>query len=415
MNFPLYIARRIYTENGDKNKISKPALHIATAGVAIGLAVMIISICVVFGFKHTIRDKVIGLGSNLVVSSYDMLHGTSQVPVLISDSMMQIINKTPNIKHVQRYVLTHGVLKTDSDFMGVAFKGIASDYDTTFIHTCIKKGAIPKFSDKTSVNKILISQNIANKLKLKCGDKIFSYFVNGSDIRARRFTVSGIYQTNMAKFDEALCFIDLYSAVKLNGWDMGQVSALEIDIKDFKDIDVAADYLVRNVNRTEDKYGKTLSSETVKDMYPQIFSWLDLLDLNVWIIFALMISVAGITIVSGLLIIILERTNMIGILKAMGCRNRAIRNTFIWFATFLIGKGIMIGDIIGLGLVLLQKYTRFVSLDATVYYVDYVPVEIDFLAILLINIITLVICILVFVGPSFLISHITPAKSMKYE
>ena len=219
----------------------------------------------------------------------------------------------------------------------------------------------------------------------------------------------------MAKFDEALCFIDLYSAVKLNGWDMGQVSALEIDIKDFKDIDVAADYLVRNVNRTEDKYGKTLSSETVKDMYPQIFSWLDLLDLNVWIIFALMISVAGITIVSGLLIIILERTNMIGILKAMGCRNRAIRNTFIWFATFLIGKGIMIGDIIGLGLVLLQKYTRFVSLDATVYYVDYVPVEIDFLAILLINIITLVICILVFVGPSFLISHITPAKSMKYE
>ena len=150
-------------------------------------------------------------------------------------------------------------------------------------------------------------------------------------------------------------------------------------------------------------------------MYPKIFSWLDLLDLNVWIIFALMISVAGITIVSGLLIIILERTNMIGILKAMGCRNRAIRNTFIWFATFLIGKGIMIGDIIGLGLVLLQKYTRFVSLDATVYYVDYVPVEIDFLAILLINIITLVICILVFVGPSFLISHITPAKSMKYE
>lgn len=415
MNFPLYIARRIYTENGDKNKISKPALHIATAGVAIGLAVMIISICVVFGFKHTIRDKVIGLGSNLVVSGYDMLHGTSQVPVLISDSMMQIINKTPNIKHVQRYVLTQGVLKTDSDFMGVAFKGIASDYDTTFIHTCMKKGAIPKFSDKASGNKILISQNIANKLKLKCGDKIFSYFVNGSDIRARRFTVSGIYQTNMAKFDEALCFIDLYSAVKLNGWDMGQVSALEIDIKDFKDIDVAADYLVRNVNRTEDKYGKTLSSETVKDMYPQIFSWLDLLDLNVWIIFALMISVAGITIVSGLLIIILERTNMIGILKAMGCRNRAIRNTFIWFATFLIGKGIMIGDIIGLGLVLLQKYTRFVSLDATVYYVDYVPVEIDFLAILLINIITLVICILVFVGPSFLISHITPAKSMKYE
>lgn len=414
MNFPLYLAKRIYTDNG-KKKVAKPALYIATAGVAIGLSVMIISVCVVFGFKHTIRDKVIGLGSDLTVASFDMLHGTASSPICLSDSLYDIIKKMPGRKHIQRYVMTQGILKTDSDFMGVAYKGIAEDYDTTFIHTCMKAGSIPKFSDESSGNKILVSQNIADKLKLKCGDKVYSYFVNGNDIRARRYTISGIYQTNMTKFDEALCFCDLYSAIKINGWNKGQISALEISINKFKGIDKASDYLVKNINRQEDKYGSTISSETILDMYPQIFSWLDLLDLNVWIILALMTCVAGITIVSGLLIIILERTNMIGTLKALGCKNKTIRHTFIWYATFLISKGLLIGDAIGLGIIILQQSTKFAKLDASVYYVDYVPVEINIPVILLINAATLIICLLVFIGPSFLVSHITPAKSMKYE
>lgn len=415
MNFPLYIARRIYTDSGDKKKVSKPALYIATAGVAIGLAVMIVSVCVIFGFKHTIRNKVVGLGSHLTVASYNALHGGEQTPIDVTDSMLTVIRKTPGQKHIERYAITQGILKTDSDFIGVVYKGIAADYDTTFIHSSLKSGFIPKFSDKANGNKILVSQIIADKLKIKAGDKVYSYFINGSDIRARRFTVAGIYQTNMSKFDETLCFCDLYTAVKLNGWEESQISGIEISVADYKAIDQASNYLVKNVNRAEDKYGVMYSSETIQEMYPQVFSWLDLLDLNVWIILALMTCVAGITIISGLLIIILERTNMIGILKALGCRNKSVRHVFLWFAAFIIGRGILIGDAIGIGIVLLQQFTGIVKLDASVYYVDYVPVELNLPIILLINVSTLLICLLVFIGPSFLVSHITPAKSMKYE
>lgn len=415
MNFPLYIARRIYTDSGDKKKVSKPALYIATAGVAIGLAVMIVSVCVIFGFKHTIRNKVVGLGSHLTVASYNALHGGEQTPIDVTDSMLTVIRKTPGQKHIERYAITQGILKTDSDFIGVVYKGIAADYDTTFIHSSLKSGFISKFSDKASGNKILVSQIIADKLKIKAGDKVYSYFINGSDIRARRFTVAGIYQTNMSKFDETLCFCDLYTAVKLNGWEESQISGIEISVADYKAIDQASNYLVKNVNRAEDKYGVMYSSETIQEMYPQVFSWLDLLDLNVWIILALMTCVAGITIISGLLIIILERTNMIGILKALGCRNKSVRHVFLWFAAFIIGRGILIGDAIGIGIVLLQQFTGIVKLDASVYYVDYVPVELNLPIILLINVSTLLICLLVFIGPSFLVSHITPAKSMKYE
>lgn len=415
MNFPLFIARRLYSERGENNKVSKPALYIATTGVALGLAVMIISVCVILGFKHTIRDKVTGLGAHTTVANFVSLHGSEQRPIDYSDSIRNVLKKTPGLKSMQSFAMTQGILKTDSDFMGVAYKGIAADYDTAFIHSCMTEGSIPRFSDKSSGNKILISKNIATKLRLKTGDRVFSYFINNGDIRVRRYTVAGIYQTNMTKFDESLCFGDLYSAVKLNGWSQGQVSGVELQLHDIANVPIAARYLVKNVNRQGDKYGETYSSETVYEMYPQIFSWLDLLDLNVWIILGLMICVSGITIISGLLIIILERTRMIGTLKAMGCRNRSVRNIFIWFAALVIGRGLILGDIIALGLVALQKYTKFVSLDASVYYVDYVPVEINAPLILLINAATLAICLLVFIGPSYIVSHINPVKTIKYE
>ena len=371
MNFPLFIARRLYSERGENNKVSKPALYIATTGVALGLAVMIISVCVILGFKHTIRDKVTGLGAHATVANFVSLHGSEQRPIDYSDSIRNVLKKTPGLKSMQSFAMTQGILKTDSDFMGVAYKGIAADYDTAFIH-------------------------------------------NG-DIRVRKYTVAGIYQTNMTKFDESLCFCDLYSAVRLNGWNQGQVSGVELQLHDIANVPLAARYLVKNVNRQGDRYGETYSSETVYEMYPQIFSWLDLLDLNVWIILGLMICVSGITIISGLLIIILERTRMIGTLKAMGCRNRSVRNIFIWFAALVIGRGLILGDFIALGLVALQKYTKFVSLDASVYYVDYVPVEINAPLLLLINAATLAICLLVFIGPSYIVSHINPVKTIKYE
>ncbi|WP_298454078.1 FtsX-like permease family protein [uncultured Prevotella sp.] len=415
MNLPLFIAKRIYSDNDAQQKVSKPAIRIATAGVAVGLAVMIVSVCIVLGFKHTIRDKVIGFGSHITVANFMTVHGSEQKPIAMPDSMIKALRSVSGVKHVQRYALKQGILKTDSDFLGVAFKGIASEYDTTFIHNNMVSGNIPAFSDAESHNKIVVSKIMADMLKIKVGDKVFAYFIDNDNVRMRRFLVSGIYQTNLTQYDKAICFTDLYTAVRLNGWEHDQVSGAELTVDDFDKVDDVEDILVSKVNRTIDSYGETYSSETIQNSNPQIFSWLDLLDLNVWIILALMLCVAGFTMVSGLLIIILERTNMIGVLKAIGAKNKTIRKTFLWFAVFIIGKGMLIGNVIGLGLVLLQNYTGVVTLDPSTYYVKTVPVEINIPLIVLLNVATLFISIFVLIAPSFLVSYIHPAKSMRYE
>lgn len=415
MNLPLFIARRIYSENGAERKVSSPAIRIATAGVAIGLAVMIVSVCIVLGFKHTIRDKVIGFGGHITVANFMSLHGNEQRPVVMNDSMINTLKGIKGVQSVQRYAFKQGILKTDSDFLGVAFKGFATDYDTTFIHDNIISGHIPEFNDSVSKNKIVISKIMADMLKLKVGDKVFAYFIDNEDVRLRRFTVAGIYQTNLTQYDKAICFTDLYTVVRLNGWQRDQVGGAELTVKDFADVDWVEDLLISKVNRSTDSYGEAYSSETIQNINPQIFSWLGLLDLNVWIILALMLCVAGFTMISGLLIIILERTNMIGVMKALGARNKTIRHTFLWFAVFIIGKGMIIGNIIGLGLIALQHFTGIVTLDPSTYYVKTVPVELNIPIILLLNAATLIISVFVLIAPSYLISHIHPAKSMRYE
>ena len=415
MNFPLFIARRIYNDKGDKRQVSRPAIRIAIIGVAIGLAVMIISVSVVLGFKHTIRDKVIGFGSHVTVANFMALQEERPNPICIDDSMMNVLKGIEGVAHVQRYAMKQGILKTDEDFMGVMFKGVSEEFDTTFIHENMVEGVIPKFSSTASSNKILISKMTADKLRLKLGDKVFTYFIDNNDVRARKFDIVGVYQTNLTKFDKLICFCDLYTSVKLNGWAEDQVSGAELSVKDFKQLDNVESNVVVKVNRTLDKYGETFSSATVEQMNPQIFTWLDLLDLNVWIILALMVCVAGITMISGLLIIILERTNMIGVMKALGARNRTIRHTFLWFAVFIIGWGMFWGNVVGLGFLALQYYTGIVSLDPTTYYVKTVPVEFNFLIILAINVVTFIVSVLALIAPSYLISFIHPAKSMRYE
>lgn len=415
MNYELLIARRIYSDKGDKRRVSKPAIQIATAGVAIGLAVMIVSVCIILGFKHTIRDKVIGFGSHIQVADFMTLQTGEQYPIAMSDSMMGVLKRMPGISHVERYAMKQGILKTDRDFLGVMLKGIGPEYDTTFIHQNMVEGTIPRFSDKQSGNQLLISQTMADKLQLKSGERIFAYFIDPNGVRARRFTISGIYQTNLAQYDQTVCFSDLYTTVRLNGWQNDQVSGAELRIDDFSQLDRVEEGIVKNINRTTDAYGATYSSKTIRELNPQIFSWLDLLDLNVWIILALMISVAGITMISGLLIIILERTSMIGTLKALGARNRSIRKTFLWFAVLVIGRGLLIGNVIGIGLVVLQLTTGVVKLNPATYYVSTVPAELNIPLILALNLATLLICIFILIAPSYLISHIHPAKSMRYE
>lgn len=415
MNFPLFIAKRLYRDQGDKRKVSRPAIHIAVAGVAIGLAVMIISVCVVLGFKHTIRDKVIGFGSHIQVADFMTLQQMNQYPVVMNDSMIQVIKKAPGVKHVQRFAMKEGILKTDEDFLGVGFKGVGPEWDSTFIHENMVEGSIPKFDDQTSHNKILISKTMADKLRLKTGQRIFAYFIDHNGVRTRRFTISGIYQTNLKKYDEVMVYADLYTVVKLNGWEEDQASGAELTVNDFNQLQTTEDYIVKNINRTVDQYGETYSSATIKELNPQIFQWLNLMDLNVWVILGLMLAVAGVTMISGLLIIILERTSMIGVMKALGARNNTIRHTFLWFAAFIIGKGLLYGNILAFAILLIQKYTGLVKLDAQTYYVSTVPVEFNWIYIIALNVATLLISVFILVAPSYLISHIHPAKSMRYE
>lgn len=415
MNFPLFIAKRIYTDNQEKRRVSKPVIRIATAGVAIGLAVMIISVCVVLGFKHTIRDKVVGFGSHIQVADFLTLQSSEQYPIQMGDSMMKVLKGIEGVKHVQRYAYKQGILKTDNDFLGVVFKGVGPEFDSTFIHQNMVEGYIPHFSDESSGNKLVISKTIANQMKLQLNQKIFCYFIDHQGVRARKYTIVGIYQTNLSQYDKIICLTDLYSIVKLNGWEPDQTSGAEVTVHDFNHVNEVEDHIIDRVNRTVDKYGETYSSQTIQELNPSIFSWLDLLDMNVWIILALMTAVAGVTMISGLLIIILERTNMIGVMKAMGTRNKTIRQTFLWFAAFIIGKGLLWGNILGIGLLLLQKYTSLIKLDPSTYYVSTVPIEFNIPLIILINIATMLICVLVLIAPSYLISHIHPVKAIRYE
>jgi lipoprotein-releasing system permease protein len=415
MNLPFFLSHRIYFSEGDRHEVSRPAIRIATIGVAIGLAVMIITVSVILGFKHTIRDKVVGFGSHIQVTNFVTQQTAVPAPIAINDTLIRKLKKIPNVRHVECYTMTQGILKTDSDFLGVAFKGVGEDYDLSFIRQNLQEGTLPTFSSKTSSNKLVISRKMADKLQLHVGDKVYAYFIAYDDVRARRFTVSGIYQSHMKQFDDVLCLTDLRTTTKLNDWEPDQCSGAEILVKDFDLINETNMQVIDLIKNHTDRYGETLISQTIFETYPQVFSWLSLLDVNVWIILALMICVAGFTMISGLLIIILERTQMIGILKALGARNSTVRHTFLWFAAFIISQGLLIGDVIGIGLVVLQQHTGFIHLDPASYYVDTAPMELNIPIIFILNVATLLISVFVLIAPSYLVSHIQPVKAMQFD
>lgn len=411
MNFPLFIAKRIFSDKGDRRKVSRPAIRIATVGVAIGLAVMIITVSVVLGFKHTVRDKVVGFGSHIQVYN---LQGNI-MPISINDSTLTAYEAVDGVQQAERFALTQGILKTDNDFLGVMFKGIGPEYDTHFLEDCLIEGELPDFSDTKTKYPLVVSKTMADKLRIHAGDRLFAYFIGDDDVRTRRFTVSAIYQTNMKRFDDMVCLTDLCVTQRLNGWDSLQCTGAEVLVNDFDRLRETNRNLLDILRDNDKRDDEAAVSYTITDIYPQVFSWLELLDINVWIILGLMIAVAGFTMISGLLIIILERTQMIGILKALGARNSTIRHTFLWFAAFIIGRGLLWGNIMGLGIVLIQKYTGVVKLDAQTYYVNEAPMELNLLLIALLNMVTLLVSVFVLVAPSYLVSHIHPARSMHYE
>ena len=413
MNLPFYIARRIYSDQGDRRKVSRPAIRIATIGVAIGLAVMIITVSVVLGFKHTIRDKVVGFGSHIQVQNVRATYEPDS-PICLDSTILTTMANINGIDHAQRFAETQGILKTDDDFLGVMLKGLGPEYDTQFLNESLIEGEIPQFCDTATQYPLVISKTMADKLCLHTGDRLFAYFID-EDVRVRRFTVSAIYQTNMKRFDDFICVTDLYAVQKLNGWIGEECSGVELLVNDFDLLEQTKRNVTATIKNKPDMAGNFMAAQTIKEVYPQVFSWLELLDINVWVILALMIAVAGFTMISGLLIIILERARMIGILKALGARNSTICKTFLWFGTFVIGRGLLWGNVIGIGIVLLQQATGFVTLDAQTYYVSEAPMELNLSLIALLNICTILNCVFILILPSLLVLFIHPAQSMRYE
>lgn len=414
MSLAFFIAKRLYSHRDDTRKVSVPAMRIATLGVATGLAIMIVSVCIVLGFKNEIRSKVIGFGSHIEVLNVYSFNSPESYPIVTDPPFINKIKAVKGIKHVQRYSNKTGILKTDNDFKGIMLKGIGEEYDMGFFEKHLVTGKVPSFSEIKSNNNILISQSIADALGLNVGDKIFAYFFEQS-IKMRRFNVCGIYCTNMSQFDNNIVLTDIYTVNRLNNWESRQSSGLELTVNDYDKLNEIDLEVLRTIGGRIDEFGSKYSALTIQELYPQIFDWLNLLDLNVWIILALMSAVAGFTMISGLLILILERTNTIGLLKAMGATNATVRRVFLYFSVFIIGRGLILGNVIGLGFVLLQQHFGLIKLDPATYYVDSVPVLINVWLIFALNIGTLIVSILSLLGPSFLISRIQPAKAIRFD
>ena len=415
MNTELFIAKRIY--KGDKKnrkRVSSPAIKIAIAGIALGLAIMIVAVCIIIGFKKENREKVIGFGSHIQITSFDSNSSYEHQPIAFSDTLRNMLENNPEITHVQKFITKPGIIKTDEDFLGVVLKGVFDDYDWRFFEKNLIEGNIINLNDTSGTNQAIISQNIAKKLHLKLGDNFTTYFVQ-EPVRARRFVITGIYETNFEDYDKLYVITDEKILSNLNDWEDDMVSGIEVLVKDYNKLDQTAQDLFFEMSSYKDRFGNALYTRSIKDINPMIFNWLNLLDMNVWVILILMILVSGFTMISGLLIIILERTNMIGMLKSMGARDFSIRKVFLYLSAFLIGQGMLWGNIIGLAFCLIQKNFQLLKLDPATYYLSAVPIDLNPLYVILLNIGTLIVSLIMMIAPSYLVAKITPAKSIRFE
>lgn len=415
MNTELFIAKRIY--KGDKKnekRVSSPAIKIAIGGIALGLAIMIAAVCIIIGFKKEIREKVIGFGSHIQITSFDSNNSYEHNPIAFSDTLKNMLLSNPEIARVQKFITKPGIIKTDEDFLGIVLKGIGDDYNWHFFKKNLIEGSIINVNDTSDTNQAIISQNIAQKLHLKLGDNFTTYFVQ-EPVRARRFTITGIYETNFEDYDKLYVLTDAKILSGLNGWESDMVSGVEVLVKDYNKLDQAAQDLFFEMSSYKDRLGNRLYTRSIKEINPMIFNWLSLLDMNVWVILILMILVSGFTMISGLLIIILERTNMIGMLKSMGARDFSIRKVFLYLSAFLIGQGMLWGNITGLAFCILQKNFNILKLNPATYYLSAVPIDLNPWYMVLLNVGTLIVALIMMIAPSYLVAKITPAKSIRFE
>lgn len=414
MNLEYFIAKRIHFEKKGERNVSRPAVRIATIGIAVGVAVMLVAIAVVVGFKQEIRNKTIGFSSHIQITNFDNNNSFEMQPVKVNDTLMGQLKAVSEVKHVQRFVTKPGIIKTEEDFQGMVLKGVGPEFDWEFFKSSLVEGEILNLNDSASKNEVIISKVLADMLKLKLGDPFFTYFFQ-DQIRARKFTVKGIYSTNFAEYDKLFILTDIRIAQRLNNWEAEYFSGLEVLVKDFNQLDKATMKVYSVAANKFDEEGNGYFIQNIRQINPQIFSWLDLLDMNVWVILVLMLAVAGFNMISGLLILILEKTNMIGILKSYGAKNWSIRKIFLYESIFLIGKGMFWGNFIGLLICFIQYQFKIIPLDPVSYYTDTVPITFNWFYIILLNVGTLITSILMLIGPSYLITKISPAAIMRYE
>lgn len=396
---------------GDRNskKFTQPIIKISIAAIALGITVMIIALSIVSGFQREIRNKVIGFGGHIQITKYDSQNTYEATPIDKNQAFYPFLDTVDGIKHIQIFATKAGIIKTNEDIYGVIVKGIGSDFDWSFFNDKLKEGSPIVIDTANPTNDIIISQTIANKMNIKLHDKMFLYFIQtDGQLRPKDFIVKGIYQSGLEQFDNIYVITDITHIQKRNNWSSNQIGGFEVIIDNYEDLTKLDEFVY-------DHIGYDLHSVTIIDKNPDIFNWLELQDLNVMIIIILMVLVAVINIISALLILILERTNMIGILKSLGMPNWNVRKVFLYNALNLIIKGLVIGNIVGIGLCLLQLQFGFFKLPEESYYVSEVPIQLNLYSIIILNIGTLIVCFLMLILPSYVITKISPVKAIRFD
>ena len=410
--FELFIANRFNREERDNKSMSRPAVRIAIIGITLGLAIMLISIAVIVGFKREVRNQIIGFGSHIQVMSYNNYNSIQSEPITLTPQLDSLLKTTPNVNNLQHIATQPGIIHTEEAFQGILLKGVDSTYNWDFFSQNLIEGTTLGDSIK---NGTIISSAIAHTMNLKIGDSYTVYFASNNGLRARKFTVVGIYQTTFADYDKLYILTDISHIQRLNQWADNQFSTLEILVNDYSRLNQTSADLFNKIIIYSHNTDILYRVETIESLTPQIFDWLDMLDMNAFVIIILMLAVSGFCVISGLLILILERSATIGLLKSLGANNWTIRKIFLIQSAYLISRGMLWGNIIGLAIIAIQHFTHAIPLDPTSYYVDYVPVQLSLSGWLLINIGLAIASILMLVGPSYFVTRISPAEAMRKE
>jgi lipoprotein-releasing system permease protein len=417
LNLELFIARRVhFSQTAGESRATPPAIRIAMAGIALGLCMMLLSVAIVTGFKKEVRDKVIGFGSHIRISNFDSNTSWKTVPVAVGDTLMDELRAWPGVRRVERFATAPGMIKTETECQGFVLKGVDEHFDGSFFRKYLTEGELFTVDPEKTGTDVLISRYLTDRLGLKCGDTFVAYFVQDVELmRARRLHIRGIYDTGYLDYDKLYVLADIKQIIRLNGWERDVVSGLELFVDDYSRVDDLSEALYFHLIDRKDRLGNTFYVRSVKELNPMIFNWLDVLDMNVVVILALMMAISGFTMISGLLIVILERTRMIGILKALGQEDRSIRSVFLYIASFLIGKGMLWGNAAALVICFIQFRFHLLSLDPSNYYLDTVPINLNFTSWLLINLGTGIVSMLMMLGPSCLIAKMHPARTIRFE